>query len=204
MPPVKTMSLPNCLLYADDVVLIPEQQEMIHLLKKCERHSLEAGYRWNSVKCVILDSHSQSIEDRLYNQAISRHSSFAYLGAPFKPGGLLDPESVVSHSCSKALARMNVLISIGVNPTGFSKLLPSRLYVQIVRPQMEYRLAINLFSHSQLRSLEYAQNKCMWRIYGAHSLVYQGNVTFGKASNYDRKSTYSTGSISLSFLICHT
>lgn len=63
---------------------------------------------------------------------------------------------------------MNVLTSIGVNSTGFSKLLSSRFYAQIVRPQMEYGLAINLFSNSQLQQLEYTQNRCIWMIYSAH------------------------------------
>jgi hypothetical protein len=104
----------------------------------------------NPVKRVILDNHSQPIEYRLYNQTIPRHSSFAYLSVLFKLGGFLDPEAMVSRNCSKALATMSVLILIGVNPTSFSKLLSSRFYVQTVHPQMEYGLAINLFSHSQL------------------------------------------------------
>ncbi|KAG1522961.1 hypothetical protein G6F52_005411 [Rhizopus delemar] len=62
---------------------------------------------------------------------------------------------------------MNVLSSIGVNPSGFSKLLCSRFYAQIVRPQMEYGIAINCFNHSQLKSLEEAQDKCICKIYGA-------------------------------------
>ncbi|KAG0747522.1 hypothetical protein G6F62_000806 [Rhizopus arrhizus] len=74
----------------------------------------------------------------------------------------------MNRNCSKALATMNVLTSIGVNSTGFSKLLSSRFYAQIVRPQMEYGLAINLFSNSQLQQLEYTQNRCIWMIYSAH------------------------------------
>ncbi|ORE14070.1 hypothetical protein BCV71DRAFT_188041, partial [Rhizopus microsporus] len=54
---------------------------------------------------------------------------------------------------------LNILTPIGVNTTGFSKLLSYQLCVQIVCPQMEYKLAINLFSHSQLKI--HIQNKCM-------------------------------------------
>ncbi|KAG1569857.1 hypothetical protein G6F48_002230 [Rhizopus delemar] len=66
-----------------------------------------------------------------------------------------------------AMSTMNVLSSIGVNPSGFSKLLCSRFYAQIVRPQMEYGIAINCFNHSQLKSLEEAQDKCICKIYDA-------------------------------------
>ncbi len=65
------------------------------------------------------------------------------------------------------MATMNALSSIGVNPSGFSKLLCSRFYAQIVRPQMEYGIAINCFNHTQLKTLEEAQNKCIRKIYGA-------------------------------------
>ncbi|EIE79794.1 hypothetical protein G6F46_013003 [Rhizopus delemar] len=65
------------------------------------------------------------------------------------------------------MSTMNVLSSIGVNPSGFSKLLCSRFYAQIVRPQMEYGIAINCFNHTQLKSLEEAQDKCICKIYGA-------------------------------------
>ncbi|KAG1167869.1 hypothetical protein G6F71_009360 [Rhizopus microsporus] len=45
----------NCLLYADDVVLITDADSMQPLLSKCEEHSLSLGYRWNPKKCVIVD-----------------------------------------------------------------------------------------------------------------------------------------------------
>ncbi|ORE19887.1 hypothetical protein BCV71DRAFT_242540 [Rhizopus microsporus] len=46
------------------------------------------------------------------------------------------------------LATMNVVNSVEISPTGFSKPLSPRFYTQIVRPQMEYGLAINPLSHS--------------------------------------------------------
>ncbi|PHZ09512.1 uncharacterized protein RHIMIDRAFT_240634 [Rhizopus microsporus ATCC 52813] len=62
---------------------------------------------------------------------------------------------------------MNMLSSIGVNPSGFSKLLCTRFYAHIVRPQLEYGLAISRFTASQLHALEEAQNNCIKEIYGA-------------------------------------
>ncbi|KAG1050886.1 hypothetical protein G6F43_006865 [Rhizopus delemar] len=61
---------------------------------------------------------------------------------------------------------INVLSSIGVNPSGFSKLLCSRFYAQIARPQMEYDIVINCLNHIQLKNLEEAQDRYIRKIYG--------------------------------------
>ncbi|EIE86863.1 hypothetical protein RO3G_11574 [Rhizopus delemar RA 99-880] len=101
MSPLETIPLVNCLLYADDVVLIAERTTMTDLLR-----------------------------------------------VPFKPGGYLDPDELIRRNSSKALATMNVLKSI-------------------VRPQLEYGLAINRFTNTQLKSIEDVQDTCIRTIYGA-------------------------------------
>ncbi|EIE82565.1 hypothetical protein RO3G_07270 [Rhizopus delemar RA 99-880] len=83
---------------------------------------------------------------------------------PFKPGDHLDPEKLVQSNIFKAMSTINVLSSIGVNPSGFSKLLYSRFYAQIVRPQTEYGIAINYLIYTQLKTLEEAQDKCIRKI----------------------------------------
>ncbi|KAL4210254.1 hypothetical protein AB4K20DRAFT_1968358 [Rhizopus microsporus] len=60
-----------------------------------------------------------------------------------------------------------MLSSVGVNPSGFSKLLCTRFYAHIIRFQLEYGLAINRFTVSQLHTLDEAQNNCIKKIYGA-------------------------------------
>ncbi|ORE02515.1 hypothetical protein BCV72DRAFT_215119, partial [Rhizopus microsporus var. microsporus] len=85
----------------------------------------------------------------------------------FKPGGHLDPEELIQCNTRKALATMNMLSSVDVNPSGFSKVLCTKFYAHIVRPQLEYGLAINRFTVSQLHALEEAQNSCIKKIYGA-------------------------------------
>ncbi|KAG1459613.1 hypothetical protein G6F46_001417 [Rhizopus delemar] len=140
---------------------------MVDLLRKCEEHSIQIGYRWNPSKCVILDNQPQTIEYAIYDQVLPQVTNFTYLGIPFKPGGHLDPEKLVQSNIFKAMYTMNVLSSIGLNPSGFSKLLCSRFYAQIVRPRMEYGIAINCFNHTQLKSLEEAQDKCICKFYGA-------------------------------------
>ncbi|KAG1293756.1 hypothetical protein G6F64_013516 [Rhizopus arrhizus] len=101
MSPLETIPLLNCLLYADDVVLIAERTTMTGLLR-----------------------------------------------VPFKPEGYLDPDELIRRNSSKELATMNVLNSI-------------------VRPQLEYGLAINRFTNTQLKSIEDVQDTCIREIYGA-------------------------------------
>ncbi|CEG78940.1 hypothetical protein RMATCC62417_13472 [Rhizopus microsporus] len=66
---------------------------------------------------------------------------------------------------------MNILSSVDVDPSGFSKLLCARLYAHIVRPQLECDLAINRFTVSQLHALEEAQNNCIKKIHGVRGKV---------------------------------
>ncbi|PHZ11402.1 uncharacterized protein RHIMIDRAFT_244597 [Rhizopus microsporus ATCC 52813] len=140
---------------------------MVDLLRQCENHSIQMGYKWNPSKCVILGSSIDPITYTFYDQPLPRETTFAYLGVPFKPDGHLDPEELIQCNTRKALATMNMLSSVGMNPSGFSKLLCTRFYAHIVRPQLEYGLAINRFTVSQFYALEEAQNNCIKKIYGA-------------------------------------
>ncbi|KAG1046997.1 hypothetical protein G6F43_010535 [Rhizopus delemar] len=108
MSPLETIPLLNCLLYADDVVLIAERTTMTGLLRKCEEHSLQMGYRWNTSKCIILDNQLEPIPYTIYNQALPQVTSFAYLGVTFKLRGYLDPDELIRRNSSKALATMNL------------------------------------------------------------------------------------------------
>ncbi|KAG0950922.1 hypothetical protein G6F40_004966 [Rhizopus arrhizus] len=86
---------------------------MAGLLRKCEEHSMQMGYRWNPSKCVILDNQPQTIEYAIYDQVIPQATTFNYLGIPFKPGGHLYPEKLVQNNILKAMSTMNALSSIG-------------------------------------------------------------------------------------------
>ncbi|KAG1548195.1 hypothetical protein G6F49_009974 [Rhizopus delemar] len=165
--PVELAPLINCLLYADDVVLISERAQMPKLLKICEDYSFSLGFHWNPSKCVVLSDMNDDLSYELYGQTLLKQHSFSYLGVPFKPGGYLNPQELIEHNVCKAFAMMNVLTSVGVNPNGFDRLLSTRFYAQIVRARLEYGLAINRLTASQIKVLEDAQNDCLRRIYGA-------------------------------------
>ncbi|KAG1047525.1 hypothetical protein G6F43_010027 [Rhizopus delemar] len=125
------------------------------------------GHKWNPSKCVVLDNSTDPSTYTLYDQPLPGETTFAYLDVPFKPGDYLDSKELIQHNTHNALATMNMLSSIGVNPSGFSKLLCTRFYAYIVRLQLEYDLVINRFTVHQLHALEEAQNSCIRKIYGA-------------------------------------
>ncbi|KAG1060434.1 hypothetical protein G6F41_012863 [Rhizopus arrhizus] len=156
----------NCLLYADDVVLIAAKADMPSLLKSCEDHSYKLGYRWNPSKCVILDPMQPSSSYTLYGEPIPKQHSFPYLGIPFRPGGYLDAIALVNQNKTKALATMNQLSAVGVHPKGFSPLLGIRFYSHIVRAQLEYGLTITKITTFLSKQLEDAQNVCFRRLFG--------------------------------------
>jgi hypothetical protein len=127
----------TCLLYADDVVLIADQYQMVNLLKLCEDHSYSLGHRWNPSKCVALNPTDQPLTYTLYGDVLPTHPSFFYLGIPFRPGEYLDTFKLPNVNTNKALATMNKLSVIRLYPKGLNPLLAVRFYTQIIRAQLE-------------------------------------------------------------------
>ncbi|KAG1543416.1 hypothetical protein G6F49_011353 [Rhizopus delemar] len=156
----------NCLLYVDDVVLITDAGSMQSLLSKCEEHSLSLGYRWNPKKCVVVDPNSTRQKYYLYNSELPNEDYFPYLGVPIKSGDIVDKSALLQQSINKALGMMRQLITLGVNKNGRDYLLSTRFYAQIVRPQLEYGLAITTFNLREIQSLENCQNQCIRQIFG--------------------------------------
>ncbi|KAG0926567.1 hypothetical protein G6F28_012981 [Rhizopus arrhizus] len=159
----------NCLLYADDVVLIANPENLTSLLHKCEAHSYSLGYRWNPLKCVIVAPTSDITTYQLYGTTIPKESSFSYLGIPIKPGGLIDYPAMIQHNINKASLTMNQLAAIGLNSKGFPPLLACRFYSQMVRAQLDYGLAISPLTTKLIHQLDTFQNQCIRRIFGGHS-----------------------------------
>ncbi len=159
----------NCLLYADDVVLIASPEKLASLLHQCEVHSYSLGYRWNPLKCVIVAPTNDPQPYQLYGTAIPKESSFSYLGVPIKPGGLIDYAALIQHNINKASLTMNQLAAIGLNSKGFPPLLACRFYSQMVRSQLDYGLTISPLSAKLTKALDTFQNSCIRRIFGGHS-----------------------------------
>ena len=157
------------LLYADDIVLIADQHQMLNLLKLCEDHSHSFGYLWNPSKCIILDPTDQSLTYAFYGDALPICPSFSYLRIPFRPGEYLDTFKLLKFNTNKALATMNQLSAIGLHPKDFYPLLAVHFYTQIIRTQLEYGLTITKITPFLTNKFEDAQNTCIRRIFGGSS-----------------------------------
>ncbi|KAG1180848.1 hypothetical protein G6F36_010293 [Rhizopus arrhizus] len=159
----------NCLLYADDVVLIASSAQLPAILQKCEEHSYQLGCCLNLAKCTILALPEDTQSYTLYNTILPKQNSFPYLGIPICPGGYLHTQELIQGNVNKALKIMNEMAMIGVNPAGFDRLLSVRFYTQIVRPQLEYGLAISMVKYREFQTIESCQNQCLRRIFGGGS-----------------------------------
>ncbi|KAG0733313.1 hypothetical protein G6F36_015202 [Rhizopus arrhizus] len=130
----------NCLLYADDVVLIGAPEVMPRLLKAAEEHSFSLGYRWNPAKCVVLNS-ALSLggpQLKLYGDNIPIQSTFNYLGVPFDDTGTIATGLLIQRNVTSAVSAMRrFLLPVGIRSPGFSRLTATRLYTIFIRPRFD-------------------------------------------------------------------
>ncbi|KAG1022577.1 hypothetical protein G6F25_013167 [Rhizopus arrhizus] len=129
------------------------------MLKLCEEHSLSLGYRWNPLKCAVLNhpqsssssSFLPSSSDRLqlYGTPLPLVDEFVYLGVPFVKSGLSAP-SLVSLQSPGVLKVMAILNKIGVNRQGF------------------FCSALDCMLPLFARSLKGLQDRCLRLLVGGH------------------------------------
>jgi hypothetical protein len=161
----------NCLLYADDVVLIGTADTMPRLLKAAEIHSRIVGYRWNPQKCVVVNPPSLhgGLPLKLYGAAIPIADSFNYLGLPISNKGRLDAGLLVEKNTRAGIAAMRSFLQpLGFASASFSRLTAAKLYTTFIRPKFEYGLAISLLLKQHLTVLEKAQDTCLRLAFGGH------------------------------------
>jgi hypothetical protein len=161
----------NCLMYADDIVLIGTSDTIRRLLKKSEQHSKNLGYRWNPQKCVVLNSPVKhgGLPLKLYGEVIPEASFFPYLGIPINAKGRLDTNLLLKRNLQSALAAMQTgLKPLGLSSPSFSRLTAARIYACFIRPKMEYGLGISLYLKKDLLTIEKAQDKCLRLAFGGH------------------------------------
>ncbi|KAG1062729.1 hypothetical protein G6F41_011319 [Rhizopus arrhizus] len=149
----------NSLLFADDVAVIGSAKSVKEMLKLCEEHSLSLGYRWNPLKCAVLN-HPQSSSSssfllsssdrlQLYGTPLPLVDEFVYLGVPFVKSGLSAP-SLVSLQSPGVLKVMAILNKIGVNRQGF------------------FCSALDCMLPLFARSLKGLQDRCLRLLVGGH------------------------------------
>lgn len=123
----------------------------------------------------------------LRNSKLPNEDYFPYFGVPIKSGGIVDKSALLQQNINKALGTMRQLIILGVNKNGLDYLLSTRFYTQIVRPQLEYGLAITTFNLRDIQSLENCQN--------------QGNATLNKFTKHEGSYFHTSSTISFLSLL---
>lgn len=81
--------------------------------------------------------------------------------------GKVDATLLIEQNTKKAVRNLHTLHLLGLSPSGFSRLLATRLYQQFLRSQLEYGLAIQRLTVKQIKLVEDAQSTCLRRIYGS-------------------------------------
>ena len=158
----------NSLLFADDVAIFGSKIDVQCMLDLASDHSIALGYRWKPSKCAVLNAPGASSGDRLtlYDEPLPIMEEFVYLGMPFRRKGLY-ASGILSLRSAGAIQTMALLNSIGVNRTGFSLLLSSRLYKTFIRPKLEYGLAISHLSFRDFKALDDLQNRLVGMFVGS-------------------------------------
>jgi hypothetical protein len=101
----------NCLLYADDIVLIAKSgRHLNQLLTLAEADYLARGYRFSPTKCAVISNDSAS--KRLYCASVPNVKSFCYLGIDFTAAGI-DEIAHAKRRAAKAESVAKSLVRIG-------------------------------------------------------------------------------------------
>lgn len=152
----------NCLLYADDVVLMAKsRRELAKLLAIAEADSIARGYRFSPSKCAVIGFGRCH---QLYGNPIPYTDSFCYLGIDFDACGI-DQVAHATRRAAKARAVTTALKKAGAR----SMNLPARglisLYKSIIRPALEYGLPL-LSNAASIQALEKAQRGILKELLG--------------------------------------
>lgn len=147
----------NALLYADDIAIIgKDTKDVQKLLDLAQEFASQNTFKFNPAKCVWIGEHhenSLTIEET----RLRRVNTFEYLGVSFDKKGI-NAKAQISRTISNARKIYFVLKRIGFSGHGFSINSNLLLYKSIIRPRMEYGLAILKLNKGNLKYLEASQH----------------------------------------------
>lgn len=156
----------NCLLYADDIVLIANTPYALNrLLRLAELDSTSRGYRFSPTKCVIV-SPGHALHS-IYGSSLERYHSFCYLGFIITSRGL-DFKKHIQVRVKKADAYGERLHLAGARWRNFPAYINVQLYAAFIRPGLEYGLQLIPPNHSTLTLLQQCQKRILCRFLGVN------------------------------------
>ncbi|KAL3372146.1 hypothetical protein AABB24_008601 [Solanum stoloniferum] len=135
-------TVPWCMLFADDIVLIDETRDRVNARLEVWRQTLESkGFRLSRTKteylgCKFSDGLDETdVEVRLAAQVIPKKESFRYLGAVIQGSGDIDDD--VTHRVGAAWMKWRLASGVLCDKK-ISPKLKGKFYRVIVRPALLY------------------------------------------------------------------
>ena len=145
----------NCLLYADDIVLIADSSASLKkLLAIAETDSNKRGYCFSASKCVVVAPGRP--KHKLYGQVLEKKDCFTYLGVEVTCKGLARMKHAEKR-IAKAEAAVKSLRASGARPGSLPARALIQLYKSVVRPSLEYGLPLLAEHAGAIQALDRSQ-----------------------------------------------
>ena len=173
LPKVLTNGVPtNALFFADDGNLHARTWDAARaLLKICEEWSIEVGMRFAPTKCLLLKSPRMERGERdeplrLYGLELPEVDVATYLGIPFTANGI-DWGRLRRTRTGKAKGVISLLCELGMNANGWTTYASAQVFRMMVRPVMEYGVALKVLSVKEVRDYQKTQDLALRTIFSA-------------------------------------
>ena len=154
----------NCFLYADDIALVASSAKALtRLLDISATDSINRGYRFSPVKCVVVSPGKQI--HKLYGGALLRQNSFCYLGVEISHTGI-NCLTHVRKRIEKAEKAAYSLQLAGARYKNFPAKLNIQFYAVFIRPGLEYGLPLLLGHKGSITALNRCQKRIVCRFLG--------------------------------------
>ena len=147
----------HLILFADDIGIVTRNLHTLRkVLKICENHSIRNKYKFDPSKSELILHPSTPanlpLPVTLYNQPLARATHVKYLGVWFNYYGI-DHKFHISKRTQVAHMKLQELVSIGLRGNSFSELSILKIYKSLIRPILEYGLAIDLFPKEAITAI---------------------------------------------------
>jgi hypothetical protein len=145
----------NCLFFADDGNLHSPNPAIIQvLLNVCHKWSFENGMSFAADKCFVIAK--DAYEFKLGNSILPQVENTKYLGILFDHNGPVW-DSTIEKLAIKAKNASLALMKIGFNKDTWDPSSKVNVLKLFIRSLMEYGMQVNLYSTSQISSLDKVQ-----------------------------------------------
>lgn len=152
----------NCLLYADDIVLVARNQsEMNTLLKIAECVSRRKHFQFNLSKCAYVNKEKISLW--LCGQKITKVEVFTYLGIQVNAKGI-DVKAHIKESKEKMKRTALFFTRMGLNGKGYRLSTKVTFYKTFIRSRMEYGIAIMKVKKKERKVIERIQYEILCKL----------------------------------------